>query len=226
MEFISRVCAGLMILLAARAGASEGACPPSEGRGWIFGAGLGGGAINFDGAADLAAVIGGPIGTLTIPFGGQTITLRSGQIVSRDFVPLAGDRLVPIPSHQQSGVLSLQVGRSLSRRMALLADIDLMAGWNDSFSDGVVGFVGRYSPASRFWLEAGPAFGDLSYGLGRSVAQNLSGTGGGVLAAAGVVVTQKPKWQMDVQGRVGVLWYDQFRATNISVQLGVMRRRS
>jgi hypothetical protein len=128
---MSYACVGFVILLATPARGSEASRPQSAGRGWVVGIGLGGGGIKFDGASDLAAVIGGPIGTLTLP-GGGTTTLVAGEIVSLDIVPLAGDHIVPIPSHQRGGSVSLQVGRSLSNRFALLADIDLMAAWSDS----------------------------------------------------------------------------------------------
>jgi hypothetical protein len=33
-------------------------------------------------------------------------------------------------------------------------------------------------------------------------------------------------WMLDLQARSGTLWYEQFRSTNLSVQLGIIRRRS
>jgi hypothetical protein len=191
----------------------------------MFGMGLGPSQIRFGGAEDLALVIGSATGTLTLPRGG-TFELRAGQVVPRALVDVAPDRLVPIPSRQDGAALSLQIGWSFSRRFALLVDIDDSGGWSDSFSHLLGGVVMRYSPAPRLWLEAGPASGDVSYGFGKSIAQNVAGRGTGILVCAGVALVRKPMWMLDLQARSGTLWYEQFRATNLSVQLGIIRRRS
>jgi len=141
-------------------------------------------------------------------------------------LPTDAEGLVPIPARQNGVALSVQIGWSFSRRFALLAEFDINSGWSDSFNQVNGGLTLRYSPTARLWLEAGPATGDLAYGSAGSVAQNVAGTGSGFLVAGGVVLLRKPKLLLDIQVRSGTLWYDQFRATNLSVQLGVMRRRS
>lgn len=214
--------------VASQARAWEPSNPPKprEGRGFVFGMGLGPSQIRFGRAEDLALVIGGATGTLTLPYAGTSFELRAGRVVPRALVDAAPDLLVPIPSSQDGAALSLQFGWSFSRRFALLVDIDGSGGWSDSFSHLLGGFVMRYSPAPRLWLEAGPASGDLSYGFGKSIAQDVAGRGTGILVGAGVALVRKPMWMLDLQARSGTLWYEQFRATNLSVQLGIIRRRS
>ena len=220
-------CGGLMIALALRAHAEDPPAPaePPEGRGFVIGGGLGPGRINFGGAEGLVLVIGESIGTIDLG-GGQSLDARAGRVVPRALLPADAVGLVPIPARQNGVALSVQIGWSFSRRFALLAEFDINSGWSDSFNqvNGALAF--RYSPTPRLWLEAGPTTGDLAYGSAGSVAQNVAGTGSGFLVAGGVVLLRKPKLLLDIQVRSGTLWYDQFRATNVSVQLGVMRRRS
>jgi hypothetical protein len=192
----------------------------------MFGVGLGPSQLRFDGAEDLALVIGGTTGTLTVPLGGTSFELRAGQVVPRALVAAAPDLVVPIPTRQDGAAFSLQFGWSFSQRFAVLADFDANGGWSDSFSHLLAGLVLRYSPASRLWLEAGPAAGDLSYGFGQSIAENVAGSGTGILVGGGVALVRKPMWMLDLQARYGTLWYEHFRATNLSVQLGIIRRRS
>ena len=66
----------------------------------------------------------------------------------------------------------------------------------------------------------------LSVQIGWSFSRRFALLAEFVLVAGGVVLLRKPKLLLDIQVRSGTLWYDQFRATNLSVQLGVMRRRS
>jgi hypothetical protein len=212
------MCAGLMLALAGRGEADEG-------RGFVIGGGLGPTRLNFGGAQGLVLVLGDSLGRIEFR-GGDSLELRAGVIVPRTLLPSNVSDVVPVPAHQNGGVLSIQIGYSFSRRLALLADFDLNGGWDNSFNQVMGAAAVRYSPARRIWLEAGPASGDLSYGFGSAVAQNVAGSGYGFLAAGGVVLMQKSKFQMDVQARSGTLWFDRFRITNVSVQIGVMRRRS
>jgi len=215
---------GWMVALALCAHA-EDPTQPEDGRGFVIGGSLGPGHIHFGGAEGLVLVIGDSIGTIGLP-GGGSLDARAGQVVPRALLPVDAEGLIPIPASQNGGAVSVQIGWSFSRRWALLAEFDMNAGWTDSFNQVNGALTLRYSPTRRLWIEAGPAAGDLAYGCGESVAQNVAGAGSGFLVAGGVVLLQKPKLLLDIQVRSGTLWYDQFRATNLSVQLGVMRRRS
>jgi hypothetical protein len=220
-------CIGFAIAVALQAHAAEPSSPPKprEGRGFMFGVGLGPSQMRFSGAEDLALVIGGPTQTITLPHGGGTLELRSGEIVSRTLVPPGTTGVVPFPASQNGAALSLQFGWSFSRRFAVLLDFDVGGGWDNSFNHLIGGPQLRYSPSSRLWIEAGYASGELAYGFSKSVA-HIPDTGGGIFVAAGVPLVRKAMWMLDLQARSGTLWYKQFRATNLSVQLGIIRRRS
>jgi hypothetical protein len=207
-------------LILALAGRAES----GEGRGFVIGGGLGPTRLNFGRAQGLVLVIGDSLGTLEFR-GGSTLDVRDGVIVPRTLLPPDAVDIVALPQHQNGAVLSFQIGYSFSRRLALLADFDINGGWNDSFNQITGAGVLRYSPARRVWLEAGPASGDLAYGFGGSVIQDVAGSGYGFFAAGGFVLMQKQKFQMDLQVRSGTMWFDQFRITNVSVQIGAMRRR-
>jgi hypothetical protein len=221
-------CLGALMLVAVPASAADATNPitPREGRGFVLGMGFGAARVDFGGAEDLALVIGGPTGTLTFPSGGGTIEVRRGQIVSRSLVPADAEGIVPIPSNENGLGISFQAGWSFSPRVAALLDFDIAGKLQDSFDNFVVGFVARYSPTSRLWIEAGPAFGELRYGSSGSVVHDFAGRGSGVLVGVGVAIVKRPVWYLDVQARVGTLWYEQLRATNVSAQLGISRRRS
>jgi hypothetical protein len=218
---------GFAMAVAWQAHAAEPSSPPKphEGRGFMFGAGFGPSQMRFRGAEDLVLVVGGPTGTITFPHGGGTLELRSGEIVSRTLVPPGIAGVVPFPARQNGAALSLQFGWSFSRRLAVLLDFDVGGGWDNSFNHLVGGPQLRYSPSSRLWIEAGYASGELTYGFSKSVAQ-IPGTGRGIFVAAGVPLVRRTMWMLDLQARSGTLWYEQFRATNLSVQLGIIRRRS
>ena len=218
-----------MMALALRANAADPPAPakPREGRGFIIGGGLGPSRLNFGGAEGLVLMTGKSIGTIVLLPSGETLDRRAGRILPRALVPADAEGVVPIPARQDGAALSLQLGWSFSRRFAILADFDINAGWGDSFNQIVGAGVLRYSPTPRLWLQAGPATGDLSYGFStRSVAQDVAGTGAGFLVAGGLVVLQKPRLLLDLQARCGTVWFDQFRGTSLSVQVGIMRRRS
>jgi hypothetical protein len=218
---------GLLMAVALRAQAEDPPPPakPREGRGFVVGGSLGPGRINFGGAEGLVLVIGESIGTIELG-GGQSLDARAGKVVPRALLPVDAEGLIPIPARQNGIALSAQIGWSFSRRLALLFEFDINGGWSDSFNQVNGALALRYSPTPRLWLEAGPAAGDLAYGSAESVAQNVAGAGSGFLVAGGVVLLRKPKLLLDIHVRSGTLWYDQFRATSLSVQLGVMRRRS
>jgi hypothetical protein len=220
-------CLGLLMLVAVPALAADATnATPREGRGLVFGVGLGPGRISFGGAQSLVLVIGGPTGTLTFPLGGDTIELRSGQVVPRSLVPVGIEGVVPIPSNQNGAGGSLHFGWSFSRRFAALLDFDVVGSWDNGFDQLVGGPVARYSPTSRLWIEAGPAFGEVRYALADSVVEDVAGRGSGMLVGAGVAIVRKPVWLLDVEARVATLWYDKLRATNLSAQLVISRRRS
>ena len=225
------VCAGigLLMVLAFEARAADPPNPPKqrEGRGFVVGMSLGPTRSRFSGAEDLALVFGDVVGTIPLCcVGGTTVDVRFGQLVPRSLLPANPEHVVPLPSSQDGATVSLQIGWSASRRLALLADFDLGGAWGDSFTHLNGAAVARYSPGSRLWLEAGPTSGDLSYGYKDSVIQNIAGTGKGLLLGAGFVLLTKPIWQLDLQVRWSTLWFDQFRTTHVSGQLGILRRRS
>ena len=219
---------GLLMALALQARAADPPDPPKprEGRGFVVGFSLGPTRSRFNGAEDLALVFGDVTAVIIVnPLTGQTLDVRSGQLVPRALVPGNPEHVVPLPSRQNGGTLSMQVGWSLSRRLAFLADFDLGGGWSDSFTYVNGAATVRYSPTSRLWLAAGPASGDLSYGYKDSVVQDIAGARTGLLLGAGFVLLRKPIWQLDFQVRWSRLWFDPFRETNASVQIGLLRRR-
>ena len=220
-------CLAVLSLVAAPTHAAEAPNPPmpGDGRGFMFGLGLGPGRVSFGGAKDLAVVIGGPTRRRTVNLYGTTFEVATGEVVSRTLVPADAESIVPMPSTDSGLALSLHVGWSYSPRWAALFEFDGAGGYEDSFTNFIGAFVARYSPASRVWVEAGPAFGDLGYNLNGSLV-DIEGVGGGALVGAGVEIVKKPKWRLDVEVRAGTLWYREFRATNISAQLAISRRRS
>ena len=220
-------CLGVLLLAAVPSHAADATTSPKprEGRGFVLGFGFGAARVDFGGAEELALVIGGSTGTLTFPSGGGTIEVRRGQIVSRSLVPADAASVVPIPSSENGLGISFQAGWSFSPRFAALLDFDIAGKLHDSFDNFIVGIVARYSPTSRLWIEAGPAFGELRYGSSGSVVHDFAGRGTGVLLGVGVAIVKRPVWYLDVLARAGTLWYEQLRATNISAQLAISRRR-
>ena len=218
--------AGLSLALALPAHAADpsNASTPREGRGFMFGVALGPSQMRLSGAEDLALVVGGVTETITFPYGGGTLESRSGEIVSRTPVPPGTIGVVPFPARQNGATVSLQFGWSFSRRFAVLLDFDFGGGWDNSFNHLIGGPHLRYSPSSRLWLEAGYASGELTYGFSKSVV-HIPGTGQGMFGAAGVPLVRKAMWMLDLQARSAYMWYDRFRTTNLSLQVGVMRRR-
>src|SRR5437762_5985273 len=219
---------GLLITVALGALGAEPTRPlkAHEGRGFVIGASLGPGRMSFGSDEPLALVIGESIGTIDLR-GGGTLDAREGQLVPLAMVPAdLKAMVVPLPSRQNEFAVSVEIGWSASRRLAILADFDLGGGWSDSFTHLTGAAVVRYSPVRWLWLQGGPAGGDISYGFGKNgVVQDIAGGGGGFKVAAGIVVLQKRKLQLDLEVRSVTLWFDQLRATNMSAQMGVRRRR-
>ena len=222
-------------LVASVAAADTAGLPPPRGRGFVFGISLGAGRTDFGGEHGLAIVVGESLGIQddTSLFNDiPPLDLRAARIVPLTQVPPGAVRVKAIPGHQHGVGISVQMGWSFSPRVAALADVDFLAGgWDETIAQGMVGLVLRYSPHERLWFEAGPAQGDLSFGYTgdnglASSAQSVAGKGTGVLGGVGVAVLRKPSWLLDVQARVGTLWYEQIRATNVSVHLGWTRRKS
>jgi hypothetical protein len=206
-----------------------------EGRGFVAGLGFGPGQTGFGDADRLALFVGAATSTEGSCVASSCIVtqVRSGRVAPRGSTLPGTRRVVPFPRRQDAGSISMLLGWSFSPSLAVLGDADMALGWADErFDHLVLGVVVRYSPASRVWLQAGPAFGQLEYRYGiNSFEQGITDTaarveGGGVLAAAGYEILRKPTWRLDAQARAGMVWYEQLRATNISVQLGIHRRRS
>jgi len=221
---LARTCI-LLLGIGVKAYASDPTDPtkPREGRGLMFGLALGPSDTHFGGAEDLVLVIGGPTGTIPL-LGGESLEARAGELVPRTLVPVDSEGVVPM-RNQRGAAASLQFGWSFSRRLAVLLDFEANGGWDDSFNHVMGGPQVRYSPTSRLWVQAGPALGELSYGFSSSVVR-IPGRGKGFLVAAGLILLRRPMWLLDVQVRSLPLWYDQFHANNMSVQLGIIRRRS
>lgn len=232
-----------MMIVATLAGAASATGSDTEevkagardGRGFIWGLSFGPGQTSFGGADRLALFVGAATATEGSCVASSCIVtqVRSGRVAPRDSTLPGTRRVVPFPTSQNGGVMSLVAGWSFSPRFAALIDGELAGGWGDERFDNIVGgFVFRYSPAPRVWVEAGPAFGQLEYRYDiNSFEQGITDTaarveGEGLLAAAGFEVVRKPTWRVDAQARLGMVWYQGLRATNLSVQLGIHRRRS
>jgi hypothetical protein len=213
-------CLAVLLLVAGPAYAADPP-QPGNGRGWMFGLGLGPGRVSFGGAKDLAVVIGGPTRRRTVSYLGTSFEVTTGEVVPRMLIPADAESIVPIPSVESGLAVSLHVGYSYSPRWAALFEMDGAGGYEDSFTNFMGAFVARYSPASRVWIEAGPAFGNLTYNN-----VDIEGLGAGGLVGAGLEIVKRPKWRIDVELRAGTLWYREFRATNLSAQLAIGRRRS
>lgn len=220
---------GLVMSLACSASAGE------AGRGLVFGIGLGPAQTSFSDAANLSFAVGPAVGMDGYcSYGYCTFSERRlGRVVPRNSVPADAARVVPLPAREKGMGVSFVFGWAFSPKLAALADGDLAGGLGaESFDNELVGFVLRYSPRPRLWVEAGPAFGELAYHYDSQSFDNGSvdragrTEGEGALVAAGVELVRKEKWRLDLQARVGAMWYEHHRATNFSLQLGVSRRRS
>lgn len=220
---------GLVVLvllcgLASSAGAEDASS--SEGRGWIFGGGITSGTIAFPGAEDLAVAVG-PVDRVEALFLGPAIGERRIEIIDASAPPPpATVHVAPFPASTAGVGFTLHGGYAFSSRVALLADCELMASTSDGFGNMVGAVVVRYRPLDRVWIEAGPATGDLSYGFEDTGSVSGSVKGRGFLAAGGISVLKKERWTLDLQARYGKIWYEAFRARNVSVGLSIGRVRS
>jgi opacity protein-like surface antigen len=132
--------------------------------------------------------------------------------------------VVPLPAGEGAGGLSMHAGYAVSRRVAILLDVGIAGGLDESdFNHAVGAFVVRVWPASRIWLEAGPAVGDLGYGAEGSVVKGQSITGTGVAGRAGVSVLRRPTWSLDLEARYSRIGYDGFRADTLTFGIGASR---
>ena len=210
-------------LLAASAGAEER--NPPDGRGWVFGGGLTGGSMSFAAAEGRAIAVGRVARVVT--WQGARIEQRTVALVDgATNLPADTVLVATFPASTAAAALTLHGGYAFSRRIALLADAEMMGPWNDGFTNGIFGAVVRYRPLRRLWVEAGPARGDLGYAYRDSGSVDNSITGTGFLAAAGLTALSRPKWAVDLQARYGRIWYDGVQATNLSFGLSIGRVRS
>lgn len=195
----------------------------STGRGFFVGGGLLGGQLGWPGGDGLTLNVGEAIDTRTIPNAGATITVRDGALVDGS---RAGEgkavRTAPLPRTQGAAALTMHLGYAFSPRAALILSAEVVTSVDDGFGTTMGGVVLRYWPASRLWIEAGPASGDMSYGYDLNVVEEFTGTGYGARAALGLTVVERPRWALDVVGRVGTLRFDGFEARSFSV--GVVGR--
>ena len=220
---MSRGLVVFLSMMAASAGAQER--NPSDGRGWVFGGGLTGGSMSFSAAEGRALAVGRV--ARVVSFLGGSVEQRTVEIVDgATNLPPDTVLVATFPESTTAAALTLHGGYAFSRRIALLADAELMGPWSDGFTNGIFGAVLRYRPVRRVWVEAGPARGDLGYAYQGTGSVDNSITGTGFLAAAGITALSKPKWAVDLQARYGRIWYEGVQATNLSFGLSVGRVRS
>jgi hypothetical protein len=197
-----------------------------EDRGWIFGGGLTGGHLGFTNTAGRGVAVGSVDGYEVLPYGGPILEHRNLQVFDPNTPPAAGTEwTVPFPTSAGGAGISMHFGYAFSPGVAVLADFEVLAPISEGFNQVVGAAVVRYSPASRIWLEAGPAGSDLRYGYHGGVADGDIG-GAGVMAAVGVNVVQKPKWTLGLQARYSRMWYDGFETSSLSFGVSAGRVRS
>jgi hypothetical protein len=220
-----RVAAFTLMVALAWAGSALGQdeSGPSSGRGWIWGGGISGGRLGFPGGEDVVLAVSEVTGELTVA--GETFVVRTGEVVDASGTAATGaTRVAPLPSREPSAGFSFHVGYAFSRRAALILQAELVAGVRSGFSSAQGGLVLRVWPASRLWLEAGPASGDLRYGYEGAVVEEFTDTGYGVRTGAGFTVLRKPRWGLDIEARLGTLAFEGFRATSVTVGLSASSR--
>lgn len=204
--------AGLALLPVAAVAEDQGQRP--KGRGFVWGAFVGGGRLGFPGGEGQALALGPVDGQERVPGMAGTFGVRSARVVRKGESVAGADRVVPLPRSEGAGSFSMHGGYAFDRRVALLLNVEFAGGLAASdFNHAVGGVALRFWPASRFWIEAGPAFGDLGYGDEHSVVRSQSITGTGFRGVAGVAVLRKPKWSLDLEVRYSRIAYDGFQAT-------------
>lgn len=227
--------ATLLVLAMATVASAQGPSPtrPAAGRGFVFAGGLSGGQISFPASSAFSLAVGDVSSYSAV--GSTLLETRSARVVPSG-ASVGADRVVPFPAREGGFGLVMDLGYAFSPRLAVLVDVDLLAGVSsESFSQIMGGFVVRYSPTSRLWVQAGPASGEVNYGFTNpgdtttglpgvsATTEDGAVSGHGFLAAAGVSVLRKPSWSLDVQARYGKCWYQGFQGTNLSLAVTVGR---
>jgi hypothetical protein len=167
----------------------------------------------------------GPVdGYEELPYGGR-ISTRSAKVVPADAVLPDAELTVAFPESEGTGGFAMHGGYAFNRRVALLLSVGLSAGVAQYGINHVVGGpVVRVWPASRLWLEAGPAFGDIRVGLDDGTTSRSGAIkGSGFQTRAGVSVIRKPRWTLDAEAGYSRLAYDGFKANTVTFAIGASR---
>lgn len=216
---------GLLLLPVVAAAQGDRPKSPARGRGFLFGVAVGGGRLSFPGGEGVAVALGPVEGQQAAPGASAVFDVRSAKVVRGSELAPGADLLVPLPASEGAGGFAMQGGYAFNRRLAVLLDVGVSGGLSSADFNHVVGsFMVRLWPTGRFWVEAGPAFGELGYGYEGSVVEWGSITGSGFQGVAGVSVLRKPRWSLDLEARYSSVGYDGFRATTATLALGAIRR--
>jgi hypothetical protein len=211
-----------LVVLPGMAAAQAPTTRPS-GRGLVYGGGLGGGRLSFPGAGDRALALSPVVGQQSIGYGG-TVDVRDAVVVAAGESVPAAELVVPFPDSEGAGGLWMHAGYAFNRRVALLLQVGVASSASSAaFNQATGAFVVRFWPASRLWLEAGPAFGDLGYGYEDSVVRSGAVKGSGFHGSAGVSVLRRAKWSLDLEARFNSIGYEGFRANTATFAIGASR---
>jgi opacity protein-like surface antigen len=216
--------AAAVALMPPSAPAQEKAGRRAGGRGFLWGAAVGGGRLAFPGGQDNAVALGPVVGTLEVPGTGSSVGVRDARVITAGDSAPEAEFLVPLPAREGAGGFSMHAGYAFNPRVAVLLEVGITAGTSSpSYNHAVGTFAVRCWPASRLWVQAGPAFGDLGYGSGDTVVRSQSITGLGFQGGAGVSVLRKPRWSLDLEARYSNVGYDGFRASSLTLGVGASR---
>jgi opacity protein-like surface antigen len=212
-----------LALLPVVAAAQEPAKQP-KGRGFVFGGAIGGGSHSFPGGEGRVIAIGPVDGVEQMPYMGE-VSVRSAKVVPASAVTPDTEYTMPLPASEATGGFSMHGGFAFNKRVALMAKVGISAGYDDgSINNLVGGVVARFWPTSRLWLEAGPAFGEISVSPGDgTLIRSGSIKGTGYQARAGVSVVRKPRWTLDLEAGYSGVDYDGFKANTVSFAVGASR---
>jgi hypothetical protein len=215
------------LALAGTVHAGERSGSTSRGRGWVWGATIGGGVESYRDAEDLALAVGPEISQQVAAYGGSVVTTRDAVVVRAGDVPPGGTvAVVPFPQKEAQVSFSFHGGYAFSRKLALLVDVQMGGGFSDASFDQIVGgYALRYSPVPRLWVQAGPGTGLLWGHYDQAKTPDMSSRVG-LLAAAGLVLAQKKTWALDLQVRYARLPHDGFTTSRLHVAIGAGKRRS